>query len=84
MPNPPWVKENDFPKNHHQIADPEPDLRRIPNGKSLRGREICILTHQDLRATARVRSFIEFMVEAFARHRPLLEGHRPQGEDAGQ
>jgi DNA-binding transcriptional LysR family regulator len=33
-----------------------------------------ILTHDDLRHTARVRTFTEFAANAFARHRPLLEG----------
>lgn len=33
-----------------------------------------ILTHDDLRHTARVHAFTEFAANAFARHRPLLEG----------
>jgi DNA-binding transcriptional LysR family regulator len=33
-----------------------------------------ILTHDDLRHTARIRAFTEFAANAFARHRPLLEG----------
>jgi DNA-binding transcriptional LysR family regulator len=33
-----------------------------------------ILTHEDLRQTARIRAFTEFAATAFARRRPLLEG----------
>ena len=33
-----------------------------------------VLTHDDLRHTARVHAFTEFAANAFARHRPLLEG----------
>lgn len=36
--------------------------------------DLWILTHEDLRATARVRAFVNFMLEAFDRHRDLLEG----------
>ena len=33
-----------------------------------------ILTHEDLRRTARICAFTEFAATAFARRRPLLEG----------
>lgn len=33
-----------------------------------------VLTHDDLRHTARIRAFTEFAAGALARHRPLLEG----------
>ncbi len=33
-----------------------------------------ILTHEDLRATGRVRAFIDFMLGAFEQHRNLLQG----------
>lgn len=56
------------------MADPIPDLHRLAlSGASSCG-DIWILTHKDLRATARVRTFIDFMLEAFERHRDLLEG----------
>lgn len=40
-----------------------------------------VLTHADLRHTARIRAFTEFAAGAFARRRPLLEGAqaRPRG-----
>ncbi len=36
-----------------------------------------VLTHEDLRRTARVSAFTEFMAAALARQRDLLEGRRP-------
>ncbi len=36
--------------------------------------DLWILTHEDLRATARVRAFIDYMLNAFEQHRDLLEG----------
>ena len=43
-----------------------------------------ILTHEDLRHTARIRAFTEFAAGAFVRRRPLLEGAqaRPRGRTA--
>ena len=35
-----------------------------------------ILTHEDLRHTARIRAFTEFAASALSRRRPLLEGAR--------
>jgi DNA-binding transcriptional LysR family regulator len=42
-----------------------------------------ILTHEDLRHTARIRAFTEFVANAFGRRRPLLEGAqaRPRGRE---
>lgn len=57
------------------IADTIPSLERL---ELLPGSGNCgslwILTHEDLRATARVRAFIDFMLEAFDRHTNLLQG----------
>lgn len=36
-----------------------------------------ILTHEDLRRTARVSAFTEFAGQALAKHRSMFEGHRP-------
>ena len=55
------------------MADPVPTLKRLSLVTSFCG-DIWILTHKDLRTTARVRAFTDFMVEAFERHRDLLEG----------
>ena len=37
-----------------------------------------ILTHKDLRTTARVRVVRDFVTEAVARHKSLIEGRKPQ------
>ena len=59
------------------VAGPEgviyPDL-----GRKLPGRGLWLLTHPDLRRTARVRRFLDFMAEAMAQSRDLREGRRPQ------
>jgi len=58
------------------MADPIPELHRLGPATPATSScgDIWILTHKDLRTTARVRTFIDFMVEAFERHRDLLEG----------
>ena len=57
------------------IADTVPSLHRLEL-MTTRGNcgDLWILTHEDLRATARVRAFIDFMNKAFERHRDLLQG----------
>jgi len=61
------------------MGDGEPDLARVPPGEPEPAWDIWLLTHEDLRATARVRAFMDAMAAAFLRHRDLLEGRRPQG-----
>ncbi|MBB1498121.1 LysR family transcriptional regulator [Paracoccus sp. MC1862] len=56
------------------VADLEPELRRIaplPESFTL---DLWLLTHEDLRRTARIRAFLDFMAEALAQEAPLLEG----------
>lgn len=57
------------------LADTVPSLKRLEliQGPGTCG-DLWILTHEDLRATARVKAFISFMLEAFEEHRDLLEG----------
>jgi DNA-binding transcriptional LysR family regulator len=43
-----------------------------------------ILTHEDLRHTARIRAFIEFAAGALSRHRPLLEGDEARSRTSGK
>lgn len=59
------------------IGDTEPALRRLPPGQAQLGRSIWILTHADLRHTARVRTFMDFMATAVLAHRELIEGRSP-------
>lgn len=56
------------------IADREPGLMRVallPDSFTL---ELWLLTHEDLRRTARIRAFLDFMAEALGQEVPLLEG----------
>ena len=56
------------------IADLEPDLMRIallPEDLTL---DLGLLTHEDLRRTARIREFLDFTADALAREASLLEG----------
>ncbi len=58
------------------IADQVPSLFRLhlfPLAEASCG-DLWILTHKDLRATARVRVFVDFMLNVLDRHRDLLEG----------
>lgn len=66
------------------LADLEPDLVRIaplPEDFTL---DLWLLTHEDLRQTARIRAFLDFLAEALAKEAPLLEGLRagPMSETA--
>jgi len=56
------------------MADLLPELRRLPLSEPVPSWEIWILTHRDLRQTARVRAFFDFMVGVFETRRGLLEG----------
>jgi len=61
------------------LADPIESLQRlhlIPPSSTLYG-DLWILTHQDLRATARVKAFMDFMIEVLKRHHDLLMGLSP-------
>ncbi len=59
------------------LCDPEPALVRVPPGRVVPAYDLWLLTHADIRQKARVRAFIDFMGEAFERHRDLFEGRRP-------
>lgn len=59
------------------IGDTERTLRRLPPGHAEPDREIWLMTHEDLRRTARVRRFMDFIVEAILAKKDLLEGRCP-------
>lgn len=56
------------------MADGFDDLYRMPPGKLILEQDLWILTHKDLRGSARIRVFMQFMASAFLRHRALYEG----------
>ena len=59
------------------IGDVDPTLVRVPNTPLEYGSELWVLTHQDLRRTARVSVLREHLHEALGRRRDLIEGRQP-------
>ena len=64
------------------LGDPEPDLvRALPGGPvPALVRELWIVTHQDLRRTARVRAFFDAIAEGIGADRMLIEGSASVGD----
>lgn len=58
------------------LGDAAPELRRVAVIPGIPGRGFWVLSHVDLRTTARLRIFRDFMLEAINPHLPLIEGHR--------
>ncbi len=56
------------------MADFEDGVDRMPPGRLQLRQDLWILTHQDLRKTARIRKFTNHMADAITRHRDLIEG----------
>lgn len=56
------------------LGDTEPDLLRVPGTTAMPSNSIWILFHRDLQRTARIRAFVDYMVDAIRRNRPLLDG----------
>lgn len=56
------------------LADLETDLVRIAPLPGEFTLDLWLLTHEDLRQTARIRAFLDFLAEAMAKEAPLLEG----------
>lgn len=59
------------------LADGESDVVRVLAPLQELMSELWLLTHRDLRQTARIRAFMDFIARAIARDRALLEGRRP-------
>jgi len=55
-------------------ADDRPDLVRLSGVEAELGAGLWLLTHPDLRQSARVRAFMDFMAEEIAALRPRIEG----------
>jgi hypothetical protein len=59
------------------LGDGEPDLARaLPAPVAELAGELWIVTHADLKGTARVRAFFDLVGEGLARERDLFEGRR--------
>lgn len=58
------------------LADPDTALARVLPPEPDMGSELWLLTHADLRRTARVRAFLDFMAAALVAERDLIEGRR--------
>lgn len=56
------------------LGDREPGLVRVPGAVPVPDRSIWLLSCPDLRRTARVRAFVDFVTAAILGHRGLLEG----------
>lgn len=61
------------------IADLRPTLRRLSQPVAEFGTDLWLLTHPDLKNTARVRIFMDYVAGQVARLRPLIEGERGHG-----
>lgn len=58
------------------IGDTEAGLARRPPGNIRFATDLWVLTHRDLRNTARIRAFTEFIAAALTKKRPLIEGEQ--------
>lgn len=56
------------------LGDPDPKLHRIPARHVEPGPALWVLSHVDLRTTARVRIFRDFLVEELEKQKDLIEG----------
>jgi DNA-binding transcriptional LysR family regulator len=59
------------------MGDTDVRLRRLPPYHLEPVFDLWLLTHADLRRTAKVRAFINFMANAIMPHKDLIEGRRP-------
>ncbi len=59
------------------VADPDPALVRVAPFPDDFRLDLWLLTHEDLRHTARIRAFMDFIAAALAAEADLLEGRRP-------
>ena len=65
------------------MGDVTPGVRRIPPYRAEGFLDLWLLTHADLRKTAKVRAFMNFMAEAILPHKDLIEGRRPPQFSSG-
>ncbi len=66
------------------LGDSAPELRRVPHEHVEPRLGFWVLSHIDLRTTARIRIFRDFMLEAIAPYVPLIEGERENAWQASR
>ncbi len=59
------------------LADPDTRLKRIMSPPDKLASELWLLTHPDLRRTARVKALMDFLTEALQKEKDLIEGRLP-------
>ncbi|MGL4634394.1 MAG: LysR family transcriptional regulator [Beijerinckiaceae bacterium] len=57
------------------IGDKAPGLVRLLRSPMVFDSSLWMLTHPDLKNSARVRAFVDFMGRELIKHKPLIEGH---------
>ena len=60
------------------LGDTAPGLRQVHAPIPELATELWLLTHEDLKRTARVRTFMDFMADALSGERELIEGRAPR------
>lgn len=60
------------------MGDADDRLRRVPPGEIVSQRDFWLLTHADLRYSARIRAFLDHLSESMSPFRDLVEGRKPQ------
>jgi DNA-binding transcriptional LysR family regulator len=60
------------------LGDRTPGLRRVRNAVAEMATELWVLTHEDLRGTARIRALTDFLAGELGRERALIEGRQPR------
>ena len=60
-------------------ADYDPGLQRVTSREPIMARDIWLLTHADLRRTARIRAFMTFAEEVIREHKDRFQGVLPDG-----
>lgn len=66
------------------LADPVPEVRRLTSPLPELEGELWIVTHKDLKDTARVRAFLTIVGDGIAAQRALFEGKSKRGADGAR
>ena len=56
------------------MADPDPDLVRLPGDEPIKSQDLWILTHPDLRRTKRIQHLMSYLAAALEDKRGLIQG----------